>query len=120
MNPVKKFCIYNTLMVATMILTAFGAFSAFAGPEAPAAAASVLTQAQALQNAAIYVAIGIAMAGACLGAGLAVARVGSAALGAVSEKPEMMGKSLIFVGLAEGIAIYGLLIGMLLLQKVLS
>jgi V/A-type H+-transporting ATPase subunit K len=120
MNPVKKFCIYNTLMVSAMIVTALGAFSAFAaGPEAEATG-KILTQAQAIQNAAIYVAIGIAMAGACLGAGLAVARVGSAALGAVSEKPEMMGKSLIFVGLAEGIAIYGLLIGMLLLQKVLA
>jgi V/A-type H+-transporting ATPase subunit K len=119
MNPAKKFCIYNTLMVAAMILGAFGAFSAFAAdPEAAGAAVKELSQAQAIQNAAIYIAIGITMTGACLAAGLAVARVGSAALGAVSEKPEMMGKSLIFVGLAEGIAIYGLLVGVLLLNKI--
>lgn len=120
MNPAKKFCIYNTLMVAAMILGAFGAFSAFAAAPEAGGAVKELTQPQAIQNAAICIAIGITMAGACLAAGLAVARVGSAALGAVSEKPEMMGKSLIFVGLAEGIAIYGLLVGVLLLSKLVG
>jgi len=47
---------------------------------------------------------------ACLGAGIAVAYVGAAALGLVGERPELLRRALIFVGLAEGIAIYGLLI----------
>jgi len=50
-------------------------------------------------------------------AGIAVSIVGSAAMGAVAEKPEIMGRSIIFVGLAEGIAIYGLIISIMILGK---
>lgn len=52
-----------------------------------------------------------------LGAGYAVAVVGSAAVGALAEKPELLGRLLIFVGLAEGIAIYGLIIAILILNQ---
>ena len=52
---------------------------------------------------------------ACLGCGVAVGNVGSAALGAVSEDEKMLGKTLIYVGLAEGIAIYGLVISIMIL-----
>ena len=52
-----------------------------------------------------------------IAAGVAVAIVGSAAMGAVAERPEVMGRSIIFVGLAEGIAIYGLIISIMILSK---
>lgn len=52
-----------------------------------------------------------------LGAAIAVAAVGSAALGAMSEKPELGGRALVFLGLAEGIAIYGLIIAIMILGK---
>jgi V/A-type H+-transporting ATPase subunit K len=52
-----------------------------------------------------------------LGAAIAVAVVGSAAMGAMSEKPELGGRALIFLGLAEGIAIYGLIIAIMILGK---
>jgi len=52
---------------------------------------------------------------ATIGAGIAVAVVGAAAAGAVAEKPETFGRVLIFVGLAEGIAIYGLIISFMIL-----
>lgn len=52
---------------------------------------------------------------ACIAAGMAVGKVGAAALGAVSERPEILGRTLIFVGLAEGIAIYGLIVAILLM-----
>lgn len=52
---------------------------------------------------------------ACVGAGIAVAGSGAAAVGATAEKPESFGRSLIFVGLSEGIAIYGLIISFLVL-----
>ena len=55
---------------------------------------------------------------ACLGAAYAVAKVGSAAMGAAAEKPELMGRALLFVALAEGIAIYGVLAGILLYTKI--
>jgi V/A-type H+-transporting ATPase subunit K len=52
-----------------------------------------------------------------LGAGFAVARVGTAAVGALAEKPELFGRLLIFIGLAEGIAIYGLIVSILILNR---
>lgn len=52
-----------------------------------------------------------------LGAAIAVAKVGSAAVGALAEKPELFGRLLILVGLAEGIAIYGLIISILILNR---
>jgi len=52
-----------------------------------------------------------------VGAGVAVAYVGSAALGAIGEKPELAARALIYVGLAEGIAIYGLIISIMILIK---
>lgn len=54
----------------------------------------------------------------CIGAAIAVAYVGAAAVAAVAEKPELAGRTLIFVGLAEGIAIYGLIIAIMILGKV--
>jgi V/A-type H+-transporting ATPase subunit K len=54
---------------------------------------------------------------ACIGAGIAVGGSGAAAVGATAEKPESFGRSLIFVGLSEGIAIYGLIISFLVLPK---
>ncbi len=54
---------------------------------------------------------------ATIGAGYAVGAVGSSALGAVSEDPKILGKTLIFVGLAEGIAIYGLIISIMILGR---
>jgi len=64
-----------------------------------------------------YLAAAIAVAGSTLGAGLAVALVGSAAMGAISEKPELAGRALIFIGLAEGIAIYGLIVALMILAR---
>ena len=52
-----------------------------------------------------------------LAAGYAVAKVGTAAVGALAEKPELMARLLIFVGLAEGIAIYGLIVSILILNR---
>ena len=60
---------------------------------------------------------GIAVAGSTIGAGFAVAYTGAAALAAVSEKPEMLGRSLVIVGLAEGIAIYGLVVAIILIGR---
>jgi len=64
------------------------------------------------------IAAAIASGLATLGAGYAVAVVGSAAMGALAEKPELIGRVLIVVGLAEGVAIYGLIVAVLILNKV--
>ena len=55
---------------------------------------------------------------ACIGSGIAVAMVASSAVGAISENPSLLGKTVIFAGLAEGIAIYGLIIAIMIISKV--
>lgn len=60
----------------------------------------------------------IATGAAAIGAGYAVGLVGSAAIGALAEKPELLGRALILVGLAEGIAIYGVLMSVLILNRI--
>ena len=64
-----------------------------------------------------FIAAALCTGFATIGAGYAVGAVGSSALGAVSEDPSILGKTLIFVGLAEGIAIYGLIISILILGR---
>ncbi|WP_313233600.1 ATP synthase subunit C [Tissierella praeacuta] len=64
-----------------------------------------------------FIAAALSTGLATVGAGYAVAVVGSSALGAVSEDPSILGKTLIFVGLAEGIAIYGLIVSILILGR---
>ncbi len=65
----------------------------------------------------LAVAIAASVGLSSLAAGYAVAKVGAAALGAASEKPELLTRSLVFVALGEGLAVFGFLIGLLLVLK---
>lgn len=76
-----------------------------------------LNQAAATSDPYATLAAAISTGLACVGAGIAVSSTGAAAIGAIAEKPEAFGRSLIFVGLGEGIAIYGLIISFLVLQR---
>ncbi len=71
-------------------------------------------QTRAMLAFAAALAVGIA----CASAGYAVAKVGAAALGAASEKPEIIGRALAFVGLAEGVAVFGLIIAIIIATKI--
>jgi V/A-type H+/Na+-transporting ATPase subunit K len=82
-----------------------------ADPGAAAAATTKASSSQALIGAAI------AVSGSSIGAGIGIAYTGSAALAAMSERPEMFGRSLVIVGLAEGVAIYGLVVAVILIGK---
>ncbi|MCE3035355.1 ATP synthase subunit C [Streptomyces sp. CMSTAAHL-2] len=68
-------------------------------------------------NGAALIGAAIAVAGASIGAAIAVAYTGAAALAALSERPEMFGRAMVIVGLAEGIAVYGLVVAILLIGK---
>ncbi|ACO03591.1 MAG TPA: F0F1 ATP synthase subunit C [Persephonella sp.] len=65
-----------------------------------------------------YIAAALAVGLSSLAAGIAVGLVGAAAMGTIGEKPELSGRALIFIGLAEGIAIYGLIIAILILGTI--
>ncbi len=67
---------------------------------------------------AAYLAAALAVGLSTIAGGIAVGLVGAAAMGAIGEKPEISGKALIFLGLAEGIAIYGLIIAIMILGRV--
>lgn len=64
-----------------------------------------------------YIAAALVTGLSCIGGGIAVASAASAALGAISEDSSVLGKSLIFVGLAEGVCLYGLIISFMILGK---
>ncbi|MEY9951615.1 ATP synthase subunit C [Leifsonia sp. EB34] len=87
------------------------------GDSAPASAATTASASAAGQGGAALIAASIAVAGSTIGAAIAVAYTGSAALAAISERPEMFGRAMVIVGLAEGIAIYGLIIAIIIIGK---
>lgn len=64
-----------------------------------------------------YLAAALVTGLSCIGGGIAVASAASAALGAISEDSSVLGKSLIFVGLAEGVCLYGLIISFMILGQ---
>lgn len=91
--------------------------------EAPAEAATATTE--VLENTPSnsgsglgYIAAALSTGIACLGAGIAVGGAAPAAIGAVTEDPKSFGKSIIFVVLGEGVAIYGMLISIMILNKI--
>lgn len=99
----------GVLMLAAFALAAL----LLLGVVEPAQAAT--TSAGGSDSWAALLGAGIAVGASTVGAGFAVAYTGAAALAAVSEKPEMFGRSLVIVGLAEGIAIYGLVVAIILI-----
>lgn len=82
--------------------------------EPAAAAAGEITLGQGLALLGVGLPTGLA----AIGAAIALGPIGSASLAVIAEKPEMFGRTLIYMGLAEGIAIYGLVMSILLLGKI--
>ena len=97
----------------------FGAFvlasiMMFAGPNVQAADAAASASTATGMG---YIAAALVTGLSCIGGGIAVASAASAALGAISEDSSVLGKSLIFVGLAEGVCLYGLIISFIILGQ---
>jgi V/A-type H+-transporting ATPase subunit K len=106
--------ILGLTMLASIALGAMAFFSHAWAESGATGAIGVVPAVSTWAFASAAIAVGLGS----IGAGLAVAFVGAAAVGAMSEKPEIAGKALIYVGLAEGIAIYGLIIAIMILGKV--
>lgn len=87
------------------------ALVASAQETAPAAAAAAAGPGSAWKYLAAAIAVGVA----CIAGGLAVGQIGAAAMGAMAENPELSGKALPYVGLAEGICLWGFLVALLML-----
>lgn len=102
----NAFFFFGTLIVADILL--------FSGN---ISAAETATAAASSSDGLKYIAAALATGLSCIGGGIAVASAASAALGALSEDSSIMGKALIFVALAEGIALYGLIVSFTILSK---
>jgi len=99
---------------AQLGLLFLGVSDAMAQAEAVSAAAPEITTGMGLAMLGVGIPTGLST----IGAGIAVGPIGAASLAAVMERPEALGRTLIFLGLAEGIAIYGLVMSILLLNRI--
>ena len=102
------FFYFGAFVIATIML--FGGEPVQAAEAAAAAEGSLATGLG-------YISAALATGMSCVGGGIAEASAASAALGAISEDSSALGKSLIFVGLAEGVCLYGLIISFMILGK---
>jgi V/A-type H+-transporting ATPase subunit K len=103
----KRFCV---ILIFIMAAAAFSpVFAQEAEADAPAAEADAGTAVWKYLAAALAVGI------SCIAGGIAVGQIGSAAMGAMSENPELSGKALPYAGLAEGICLWGFLVALLIL-----
>lgn len=94
-------------LVMVVLMLCFATTGLFASDAAGAAAES--------SSAVKYIAAGLAVGIACIAGGMAVGKIGAAAMGAMAENAELSGKALPFVGLAEGICLWGFLVALFII-----
>ena len=114
----RKFLLVLSMMMAVCVA---GIFAQTAEPAQTEAAAEQTVETQALAeksdigSSIKYIAAAVAVGIACIGGGAAVGKIGAAAMGAMSENAELSGKALPFVGLAEGICLWGFLVALFII-----
>ena len=103
----NTFLFFGTMLVAAVFMFNGQAYAAEAVAETASSNATGMG----------YLAAALVTGLSCIGGGIAVSAAASAALGAISEDSSILGKSLIFVGLAEGVCLYGLIISFMILGQ---
>jgi V/A-type H+-transporting ATPase subunit K len=101
----KRFLVFLVLILVVSSMAVFGQEAATEGAAAAAESTSIWK----------YIAAALAVGISCIAGGIAVGQIGSAAMGALSENPELSGKALPYAGLAEGICLWGFLVALLIL-----
>lgn len=121
-NAKKQFAgrVQTSLVVVVALMVIFGAFAA-AGASAQEASSFAERsispeQAKVMQYGLIAAAIAFGLG--AVGAGIAIANVGAAAMGAIGEKPEIASQALIFIALAEGLVVFGFITALMILGKI--
>jgi V/A-type H+-transporting ATPase subunit K len=107
----SNFLVFGASLASILLL---GVHEVMAAEPVVAGGAAEITLGKGLA----LIGIGLPTAVAAIGAGIALGPVGSAAMAVIAEKPEMFGRTLIYMGLAEGVAIYGLVMSILMLGKI--
>ncbi len=111
MNKISR-CIVGVLFAMIMLV---GCIAVAAEPET---GTNPPDQNSVYRTVGLGASAAFAIALCVIGAGYAVGKIGSAALGAAAEKPELLTRSILFVALAEGLAVLGFAIAMMLVQKI--
>lgn len=111
----KRLVLSSFLTVLALVLSAF-LFTPplFAAESAPAAVETAAPQGNLMW---VVLSAAIAFSFGALGAGYAISHVGAAAMGAMSEKPEIGSQALIFIALAEGLVVFGFITALMILGK---
>jgi V/A-type H+-transporting ATPase subunit K len=112
-KKLKEWCMKRVviLLVLALFVVAVPVFAQEAAANAAEAGAAAADGTAVWKYFAAALAVGIS----CIAGGIAVGQIGSAAMGAMSENPELSGKALPYAGLAEGICLWGFLVALLIL-----
>jgi V/A-type H+-transporting ATPase subunit K len=111
---------WRLLLAVNIVMIAAAATVLIVAAAATSAAAPGVQPAQVETNSGRWAALlgaAIAVVGSSIGAAIAVAYTGAAALAALSERPELFGRAMVILGLSEGIAIYGLIVAIILIGR---
>ncbi len=114
-----KILLSIAVMLTVIAVTSMVAgYKAYAQQAAQPSTGSAVTQSDPSAVKFGFIAAAVAFGMGALGAGIAIANVGAAAMGAVAEKPEIAGQALIFIALAEGLVVFGFITALMILGKV--
>ncbi len=105
-----------SMTLVAMALVLFASAFVFA-PPAYAATTEAVRGGVDYNLALVCVSAALAFAVGALAAGMAIGKVGSAAMGAISERPEIASQALIFIALAEGLVVFGFITSLMILAK---
>ncbi|MFP4011275.1 MAG: ATP synthase subunit C [Spirochaetaceae bacterium] len=109
----------GSILILAALIVMLGAVSAVqVYAQEPAEEAQPMTETEASVAKFGFIAAAVAFGFGALGAGIGIANVGAAAMGAISEKPEVAGQALIFVALAEGLVVFGFITALIILGRV--
>ena len=104
------------ILLALVLMLSVSTVAVFAQSQGTAPADSQSVEASSTASSGLkYVAAALAVGIACIGGGSAVGKIGAAAMGAMSENAELSGKALPFVGLVEGICLWGFLVALFII-----
>jgi len=109
----------TSLFAVVALMAIFGAVAAMgaSAQETAANAAASISPEQAKVQQFGLIAAAIAFGMGAIGAGIAIANVGAAAMGAIGERPEIASQALIFIALAEGLVVFGFITALMILGK---
>jgi V/A-type H+-transporting ATPase subunit K len=115
----KKILLSIVVLLAVIaVASMISGYKAYAQQTTQPSTAGAVTQKDTSSVKFGFIAAAVAFGMGALGAGIAIANVGAAAMGAVAEKPEIAGQALIFIALAEGLVVFGFITALMILGKV--